>query len=165
MRPQEIIQGSFEISQRAISSAESFALLPPKIAGAVFLHAKRMVADTTELVFPTQTQREFARELAGEHELEKAERALKEIEIGQEADISEIKFAGRAALAEVAIEAEAMDTVPWHVTDKIVEMAMDAEVDPDYEPLLDDDKQNRLKKVFRRHNTIQDMFRYKQNKL
>lgn len=156
MRPQDIVQSAFEMSQRTVTSPvfESFILKPPKIAGAVFLHAKQMVADTTELVLPSKTQLEFAMELAGEHELQKAEQALTEIEIGEEANISEIKFAGRAALAEVVIEAEESDIVPWGVTDRIVEMAVEAEVDPDFEPLLNDEKQNRLKRVFRRHNTL-----------
>lgn len=167
MGPQDIIHSTFEMSHRAVTSpfVERFVLMPPKVAGAVFWHAKRMVSDTTELVFPTKTQREFARELAGEHELEKAERALKEIEIGEETDISTIKFAGRAALAEIAIEAEALEVVPWRVTDQIVEMAIEAEVDPEFEPLLDDEKQNKLKRVFRRHNTVRDMFRYRENRL
>jgi hypothetical protein len=173
MRPQEIVQSTFEMSQKAVPVVEGIIQLPPKIAGFVFQHAKRMVADTTELVLQTKPQPELARELAGEHELQKAEKRLDNIKMAQEADMPEIVFEERAKLAEVVIEAGETPIVPWEVTDEIIEMAIKVEVDPEFEPLLEDEKQDKYKKVIKKHkrkppakrDVVEDMFRYRENKL
>lgn len=163
MKPEEAIYEVFEKVRNTVRSpqVEKLLFMSPKAVNAVVMHAKHMVADTTELFFPSRTQREFAEALASEHLKEKASKAVEEIEIGQQTHLSTIEFTGRAALAEVAIEAEAAAVIPDSVTEEILEMAVDAEVDPDFEPLLDNESQGKLKEVFRRHNTVQDMFRYR----
>lgn len=163
MKSEKVVGGVFEVSQKLVtsSSVEKLALFPPRTAKIVFLYAKRVVANSAELFFPSKIQKDFARELAGEHALEKVSEVVEEIEVGQQLGNSEIIFSGRAALAEKVIEAGEAETVPWAVTDKIIDIALEAEVDPTFEPYLDDGPQNKLKKVLQKHDVVQDIFRNK----
>jgi hypothetical protein len=168
----EVVSGAFEASYKAVPYIEGLALLPLKATAAVYAYARRVVADSTEVILP-KASTELARELAGEHELQKAEHVVKNIEIGENAKVSDIVFSARAELAEIVLESHDAKTVPREVTDKIIEMATEVEVDLEFEPYLDDETQDEFKKVVTEHTAkppkkrevVSDMSQYRENKL
>jgi hypothetical protein len=164
-----------ELSQRALTSppVERLIALPPSAIMIVYKQARRVVAETTEIIFQTTPQVELARGLAGDHEIAKAEQVLENIQLGEEAGISEIVFSGRKELAEIVIESDEAKTVPAEVTDQIVDMAEQVEVSLEFEPYLEDPVQEKFRDAVKKHSAkarrarevVRDIFDYRQNEL
>ncbi len=161
MRPGEIVHNAFEVSQRAAPIVEGLFWTPPRMAGAVFLVAKQVVTDSVKVVRP-RTSQELARDLAGAHVKEEADEALEKIRIGRQTHIPEIVSEGRTDLAKVVIKAGEAETVPWKDTDQVIEMAKGAKVDPG---CVKGNERERLESVLERHDVVEDMSIYKENKL
>lgn len=121
------------------------------------------VREGRRLVAPTYTQREFAQKLAAEHVLNQASSALELVDIGLESGNSLIIFDARAKLANLAINAEASPVITDQITTQVVGMAKRVRVDPEFEPLLDDNTQAAYSHVYDMRGKVLDMSTYRQS--
>lgn len=154
-------------------SIEKAFLLPSKVSKVIFTHARRVVSETTGLFLQTKSAKEFVQEIAGEHELDKAQQVMVQMEVGEQTEESMTIFEARADLARMVIDAREAPTIPNSVTKKLIEMAEQADISLHYEPKLDDEDQQRFAKIVTdcrikpqiRHEIIVGVFPTEENKL
>lgn len=141
------------------------AKLPLETAWRLAGYVSKTALKASVAVTPKSTQRDFARRLAAEGKIAAAIEAIEETHIGKQLHISDMEFDGRARLARLAIEAADSTLIPPDTTDEIAELAVNAGVDPNYEPLLEDDEQRRFREVYGRSQKVVDLLLYRRNAL
>jgi hypothetical protein len=117
---------------------------------------REVVGQTVGLVFPAQTQFEFARQLASEQLLERMDKAKTLIEDNQDTDVSAIPEVGYQEVAEIVLEAVRSEKIPRDVRDQTVDVAAELGLDPSRIPSLAEPDAARLENLIEVHDKVRD---------
>lgn len=121
---------------------------------------------TSELLVPSKTQKEFVRDLRVYGPLHDANVAFNAIEHGQKKDDLELQYFGGAMAVKAVVAAYEKSEIPSHITKRIVGGIIDYEIVPAEQPLLSDDLVERSEPPIAKYGkTVIDLFPSTQNRL
>lgn len=139
-------------------AVEQLLAVPIGVAKMGVSYGLAALIQTREVFLPSQSRHEFVSQLRQDKPLSDAEVAVDAIETGQQRDIPELEFIGKAALTKALIRAETDPETPGQVTAQLAETAGDVGIDPELVPLLDDDDAQKAKDILHSYDKVKNLF-------
>lgn len=139
-------------------NVKSIVTLPINAAEAVITYGLETAVRSKEVFFPSQTTSEFVDELMASDFDHQVELATNTYERGRAIKDHELGFFGGGWLLRLLCKADSSPDVPAARTEEIARYVVEEGLNPELEPLLDDNAAERATRVIKRFHPIKHLF-------